>query len=150
MEDKKRKFTLWIFCAITVQLLLLSCEYFQCYTCFAPISATCVIVFCNPQSLLSQPLNILSSYFFAGFIGLLTHYFFPTTLFVEMYVLLLTLLLMILSGFNHPPAIALNFLLIRSDMPLDHTWLPVAQLIFILAFAYLLLNFVLKTKYPNP
>ena len=71
---------------------------------FAPLGATCVLVFGLPASPLSQPANVIFGHALAGFIGLAAQWLLPGDVWLAAAAVGIAIAAMSLLRVTHPPA----------------------------------------------
>jgi CBS-domain-containing membrane protein len=71
---------------------------------FAPLGATCVLVFGIPASPLSQPANVIFGHALAGIIGVGAHFAMPDNMWLAAAAVGLAITAMAIFRITHPPA----------------------------------------------
>ena len=71
---------------------------------FAPLGATCILLFSIPASPLSQPINVVGGHFISALIGVVGHFILPANFVLDGLVVGAALMAMMALRIVHPPA----------------------------------------------
>ncbi len=144
-----QKLLQWAMCALTIEVLFLLSVPAASYLAIAPLSASCILIMSNPSSANAHPRNVLFSYLLVGNLGLLASVFMGFNAFTMLGVILVSLLIMSLTGLTHPPAVTFPFVIMQTPIQLHGYLMTLIQVVVLLSLTQFFIQFLLPRLYPT-
>jgi CBS-domain-containing membrane protein len=116
---------------------------------FAPLGATCVLIFGVPASPLSQPMNVVLGHSLAGLIGVGAHLAMPDTMWIGALAVGLAITGMALFRITHPPAGATTLVSYASAQSAAYLAFPIMSGALALVMLGAVYHRMTGTAYPS-